>query len=400
MKSETVSRRTFIHSSVAGMAGIICAPKAQTARCGDKAEKVLVYRNLGKTGLRLPVIGMGILSSATPSLMQAALDAGISHFDSTADPAQQMRNEKMIGEVLKGRRRESVIYGTKIHLPQDYKTGIYKSSATEKEFTRLLDAALRNLQMDYVDIVYHHMVSRKESAFHEPVMSAMSKAKKAGKARFLGLTTHSNVPEAVHAAVDSGFYEVVMAAYNPRQKDLAQVKKAIARAAASGLGVVAIKVIRGDADKGRQPVNARASLKWVLQDSNVHATVPGFSNFEEMKVDLSVMEDLSLNEAERSDVNREASGPGMFCQGCGQCLRSCSAELPIPDLMRSYMYAFGYHQTTLAQSLLQSLELPDHVCEDCSSCRVVCTNGWNVAEKIHDILRLRDASLEAEFPIA
>jgi predicted aldo/keto reductase-like oxidoreductase len=221
-------------------------------------------------------------------------------------------------------------------------------------------------------------------------MNAMAKAKKAGKARFLGLTTHSNVPEVVHAAADSGFYEVVMAAYNPRQIDLPQVKEVIAKAAYSGLGVVAIKVIRGDAERGKQPVNPRASLKWVLQDSNVHATVPGFSTFEEMNVDLSVMEDLSLNDAERIDLEREASGSDLFCQGCGQCLRHCCAELPIPDMMRAYMYAYGYRQPALAQSLLASLELPGHVCEECSSCTVRCTNGWDVAEKIRDIVRLKN----------
>lgn len=376
--------------SAAGMAGIICRPSTKIVRGGDQGERKILYRTLGKTGMRVPVIGMGILTSGTPALMQAALDAGITHFDSTAAQPQQMRNEEMIGEVIKGRPRESVIFGTKIHLPQDNKTGLYKKAATEKEFTKKLDAALQCLQMDYVDILYHHMVSRRESAFHEPAMKAMEKAKKAGKTRFLGITTHSNVPEAVHAAADSKFYEVVMASYNPRQKNRLQVKEAIAKAADAGLGVVAIKVIRGDVEKGEKPVNPRASLKWVLQDSNVHATVPGFSNFEEMSIDLSVMEDLSLNDAEMNDLKREASGSGLFCQGCGQCLQHCSAELPIPDLMRAYMYAYGYRQPALAHSLLASLELPRQVCEDCSSCPVVCLNGWNVVEKIRDIVRLRD----------
>ncbi len=44
----------------------------------------LVYRTLGKTGMRVPVIGMGILNSGSPALMNTALDAGITHFDSTA----------------------------------------------------------------------------------------------------------------------------------------------------------------------------------------------------------------------------------------------------------------------------------------------------------------------------
>jgi len=395
MDKKLINRRQFMKSSVAGMAGFICLPSTAKRQGKNQKEKKLIYRTLGKTGIRVPVIGMGILSSGSPALMRAALDAGITHFDSTAAQPQQMRNEEMIGEVLRGLPRESVVFGTKIHLRQDYKTGLYTKEATEDEFLKKLDMALKRLKMDYVDIVYHHMVSRRESAFHEPAMKAMEKAKKAGKARFLGITTHSNMPEVVQAAADSNFYEVVMASYNYKQKNRWQVKKAVAKAADAGLGVVAIKVIRGGLGKGEKPVNPRASLKWVLQDSNVHATIPGFSNFEEMSVDLSVMEDLNLTEAEKSDLKRGASVSGLYCQGCGQCLQQCCDELPIPDLMRAYMYAYGYHQPALAQSLIASLALPRHACEGCSSCKVVCLNEWKVKEKVRDIIRLRNVPLSS-----
>jgi predicted aldo/keto reductase-like oxidoreductase len=388
VKRRTVHRRRFVKSSAAGMAGIVCFPSFNLAPGHKEGARPLICRTIGKTGIRVPIIGMGILSAGTPELIRAALDAGITHFDSTAARPQQARNEEMIGEVMRGRPRDSFIYGTKIHLPQDYATGLYGSAATEAEFTRQLDAVLRNLRMDYVDIVYHHMISRRESAFHEPAMNAMVKAKKAGKARFLGMTTHANVPEAVNAAVDSELYEVVMASYNPRQVDLPQVREAIARAAAAGLGVVAIKIIRGDVNRSEGPVNARASLKWVLQDTNVHATIPGFSSFEEMETDLSVMEDLNLTETERNDLHRQALGSDLFCQGCGQCLSSCSGALPIPDLMRAYMYAYGYREPALARCVLASLDLPENACCRCSSCPVECRNGWNVAEKVCEILRL------------
>jgi predicted aldo/keto reductase-like oxidoreductase len=394
MTESKLSRRKFLRNTSLGFigAGLLGRNSQAMADAGKKEEapKKLVFRTLGKTGIRVPVIGMGILSSGSPGMIKAALDAGITHFDSTAGQPQQMRNEEIIGEVMKGRPRDSFIYGTKIHIPRDYQTGLYTETATGQEFTKKLDEALKSLQMEYVDIVYHHMVSRRESAFYEPIMKAMEEAKKAGKARFLGMTTHSNVPEAVQAAADSKFYDVVMAAYNPRQKDRLEVKEAIANAAKAGLGVVAIKVIRGNPEKGAEPVNPVASLKWVLQDRNVHATIPGFSNYEEMNMDLAVMEDLSLTDAEMTDLKKEDSYSGMFCQGCGQCLKECPAELPIPELMRAYMYMYGYRQPALAHGLLKSLELPSKGCEDCSYCRVECRNGWEISEKICDIVRLRD----------
>lgn len=372
---------------MAGMAGLICFSPTRENQGRDPGERKLIYRTLGKTGMRVPVIGMGMLLSCNGGLLRAALDAGITHFDTTAGLPQQLRNEVIIGEVLKGRPRDSFVFGPKIHLPRNRTSGLYEKEATEEEFLRKLDASLKRLKMDYVDILYHHDVSRKESALYEPVMKAMDKAKRAGKTRFLGLTTHMNIAEAVQAAADSNFYDVVMAAYNFRQKDQLQIKDALAKAAGAGLGVVAIKVIRG-VEEDEKPTNPRASLKWALQDSNVHATVPGFSTFEEMNVDLSVMEDLTLTDAEQEDLKRASVLPGLYCQGCGRCLQQCSAKFPIPDLMRAYMYAYGYRQPALAQRLVASLDLPSRVCEDCSSCPVMCLNQWNVREKIREIVRL------------
>jgi len=384
MTGKKISRRHFLKSSAAGIAGFTYLPYNREKRAKDPRESKFICRTLGKTGIRIPVIGMGMLLSGNADLMRAALDAGITHFDTTAGLPQQLRNEIMIGEVLKGRSRESFIFGPKIHLPRNQTTGLYERSATEEEFLKKLDASLKRLKMDYVDILYHHGVSRKESAFYEPIMKAMDKAKKEGKTRFLGLTTHMNVAEAVQAAADSNFYEVVMAAYNSRQKDQLQIKNAIAKAARAGLGVVAIKVIRG-VEEGEKSTNPKASLKWVLQDPNVHATIPGFSTFDEMNVDLSIMEDLTLTDEEKEDLKRASHEPGLYCQGCGRCLKQCPAGLPIPDLMRAYMYAYGYRQPALARSLVASLELPGRICEDCSSCAVKCLNGWNIAGKIREL---------------
>jgi ferredoxin len=113
-----------------------------------------------------------------------------------------------------------------------------------------------------------------------------------------------------------------------------------------------------------------------------------------MKIALSVMEDLTLNDSEKKDLQKEASLPGLYCQGCRQCLGQCPEHLPIPDLMRAYMYTYGYRNLGLAQDLLLSLNLPTRVCEDCSLCPVKCLIGFNVSRKIKDVVRLREVPTE------
>ncbi len=59
-------------SSVAGMTAFICLPSTAKRQRKNQKERKLIYRILGKTGIEVPVIGMGILSSGSPALMQAS----------------------------------------------------------------------------------------------------------------------------------------------------------------------------------------------------------------------------------------------------------------------------------------------------------------------------------------
>jgi uncharacterized protein len=395
MEKNLIGRRNFMKSTLAGFGGFFflsAVEKQPEERLVDVKgkEKKRVYRTLGKTGLKLPVINMGVMNSDNPNLIRTALDSGILLLD-TAHAYMQGRNEEVIGSVIKGRPRDSYMIGSKVSLPQDHATGRYLEGATEAEFLKKLDLSLKRLGIDYVDILYHHNVSRRESAFYEPVLNAMAKAKKAGKFRFSGITTHTNEPEVIHAAVDTKFYEVVLTAYNYQQRHVAEVRDAIARAAQAGLGIVGMKAIRGGFRQTTSVRSASAALKWVLQDPNVHTIVPGFTTFDQLETDLSVMEDTRLNDAEKKELQKEASLPGLYCQGCRECLGQCAARLPIPDLMRAYMYVYDYRNLDMARDLVVSLGLPSRVCgEGCTLCPVKCSVGFNIREKIRDIVRIRE----------
>jgi predicted aldo/keto reductase-like oxidoreductase len=400
MSDKYIARRDFLKSTAAGFSGFFFLAAhekkpGETIEGKKLAKKNFPSRTLGNTGIKLPVINMGVMNSDNPNLVRAALNSGIIFLD-TAQTYQRGTNEAMIGEVLKERPRDSYVIATKARLAVNQNTGIYAAEATEEAFQKKIDTSLKNLGLDYVDIYYHHNVWVKESALYEPIMKALEKAKKAGKARFIGITTHKNEPQVIQAAIDSKFYDVVLTTYNFKQKHYAEVREAIARAAGAGLGVVVMKAMGGRQlqENAKMPVDPVPALKWVLQDPNVHTIIAGFTTFDQMELDLSVMKDPTLTKSEKAQLQWAASQVGLYCQGCGQCLNQCVQQLPIPELMRAYMYAYGYRNFREAQDLILSLNLPAQLCTDCSQCRVACLSGFAVADRVRNIVRLREIPVD------
>jgi len=389
-KITAMGRRDFLKTTATGL-GSFAYLSASLTRPPDAPDKFEGTRILGRTGIRLPIVSMGVMNTDNPQLVRAALDAGYVFLD-TAQGYQRGTNEAMLGEILKDRPRNSFVIATKASLPKDQAAGGYGLHATEEAYTKKIDTSLKSLRLEYLDVYYHHGTWTREATLHEPILSALQKAKKAGKIRAIGVSTHRNEPVVIGAAVESKIYDVVLTAYNFRQQHAADIQKAIAGAAGAGLGVVAMKSMggnRGGAYASSQ-IDARACIKWVLQDPNVHTVICGFTTFDQMTLDMSILKDLTLSAAEREQLRTASMKAGLYCQGCGACVGRCAQGLPIPDLMRAHMYLYGYRNLVAAQDLVLSLALPREVCDDCGACPVACTNGWNLRDRVRDVVRLRD----------
>jgi len=396
VKKKKFDRRHFIKSGILGLAGtaagsafLKAGPKSFHQQ-GEEKEK-FIYRTLGKTGIKLPVVSMGVMNADNPNLVAAALDSGITMLD-TANGYQKGKNEEMIGGVIKNRKRDSYVLATKVAYQKDRKTGLYPADKNVQSFEDEFNISLGRLGLDYVDILYLHGISVKETVFFAPALKFLEKMKKERKARFVGFSTHRNQNEMLDAAVECGIYDVVLTAYNFRQKNKEEMGEAMARAAKTGIGIVAMKTQAGAYwDKERQePINMKAALKWALQNENVHTSIPGFTAFDQLELDLTVMEDLTLTSEERADLRLDEgqAHAGLYCHQCGTCLEQCPSNVDVPTLMRSYMYAYGYKNLSLAHSTLE--ELGSRVaCSDCSSCSVTCPNGFDVPQKAKDIARLQ-----------
>ena len=368
------------------------APAAQPATAKSAAP---ARRVLGRTGLQVPVVSMGVMNADNPNLVRAALDSGIFLLD-TAHGYQDGRNEEMLGTVLKDRKRDSFLIATKVPLSTlDRRTGFFTKQTRGEEIEEKLDISLKRLGLDHVDILHLHNQSARESVHYEPVLRALEKAKRDGKTRFVGLSTHKNEPEVIRAAVEAKLYDVVLTSYNFRQDHHLEVQKAVAEAAQAGLGIIAMKTQAGVYwDKEKQsPINMKAALKWALRDPNVHTAIPGFTTLDQLQTDLAVLHDPALTD----DEKRSLEAPkvvGFFCQGCDQCLDPCLGKLPIPDIMRSFMYAHAYRNRAAAQALLLELGLPEFPCDDCGECPVRCAKGFDVRQRVRDIARLREVPRE------
>lgn len=387
------SRRDFIKTGIAGLAGAAVFPSM--LRAGQKEEKKngrkIIYRVLGKTGIRVPVVSIGA-QAKDPAVYKAALDAGLTHFD-TANNYGNGQHETMIGEIVKGRPRESFLITTKVYQPFDQKTGLFKNDATADKFISNAEDGLKRLGVDYVDMLLLHAPARRGAVLYQPALEALSKLKKEGKTRAVGVSTHTNEPEVINAVVESKVHDVVLTAYNFRQPHLEEMNRAIAGAAGAGIGVIAMKTQAGvywDKER-RRKIDMKAALKWVLMNEDVHTAIPGFETFEQLEEDLAVMENLKMTPEEREalEVGARSGTEGLYCSQCGLCMDQCGRGFDIPSLMRSYMYAYGYRDLAMAKRTADPVLRGGIPCGDCSDCAVKCRMGFDVRGKIEDIARLQ-----------
>ena len=150
------------------------------------------YRNLGESGLEVSEVGLGCNNfgrrwgyDRAKTIIGGALDHGVNFLD-TADVYGESESESIIGKALRGKRDEVVI-GTKFASPMG--EGPNSSGGSRKYVTDALEASLRRLQTDYVDLYQMHFPDR--STPIDETLRALDDMVTAGKVRYIGC---SNFP--------------------------------------------------------------------------------------------------------------------------------------------------------------------------------------------------------------
>jgi aryl-alcohol dehydrogenase-like predicted oxidoreductase len=172
------------------------------------------YRHLGKSGLKVSEIAYGnwithgsqVAEEAAATCVRAALDAGITTFD-TADVYADGRAEEVLGRALDGVRRESLEIFTKVYWPMG--SGQNDSGLSRKHIIESLHASLRRLGTDYVDLYQAHRFDHETPL--EETLRAFDDLVRSGKALYIGVSEWraSEIEAALRIAADLGLDRIV-----------------------------------------------------------------------------------------------------------------------------------------------------------------------------------------------
>jgi len=248
-------------------------------------------RNLGRSGLRVSVVGLGcnnfggrIDLEATRRVVHRALDAGITLFDTADSYGNRGTSETMLGETL-GDRRKDIVLATKFSQPMDDAQTL--KGASRRYIMFAVEASLRRLRTDWIDLYQQHLPDPLTPM--EETLRALDDLTRQGKVRYIGC---SNLPA----------WQVADAAWTSRAHDLNTFASAqdeyslLARGAerellpalnAYGLGLLPYYPLAGGLLTGKyrrdQPLPDKSRLTYVKASADRFLTERNWSQLERLE---------------------------------------------------------------------------------------------------------------------
>ena len=319
-------------------------------------------RIFGRSGIKVSILSMGgmydILNNRL--MLAKALEWGLDYWD-TAEMYGGGRSEEGFGRwfARKPQTRKKVFLVSKL------------STRRGSDFTPRLDACLKRLHTDYLDLFFVHGISSIDEM--TPELKAWSQEmKKAGKFRLFGFSTHSNMEECLEGAATLPWIDGIMFTYNFRLMNEPRMKAAVEACHQAGIGLTAMKTqgggpVKRDSDseihmasrfmqKGFTAEQAKLMAIW--EDKRIAGICSQMPNLTIMAANaVAAVDHNRLSASDRALLNQYARETcSDYCAGCGRvCLQALNKRVPINDVMRCLMYFHSYQDQMLARSTFQGL---------------------------------------------
>ncbi|MEM7221202.1 MAG: aldo/keto reductase [Pseudomonadota bacterium] len=391
-------RRLLKAGAIGGIAapGFYVPAHAEEPTAPPADDSVRRYARLGKTGYEISDISFGSsrLRSGEERLVHYALDRGVNYID-TAESYTSGQSETVIGNALKG-RRDKVILASKQWASAD---------TTRAEMMHELEASLRRLQTDHIEIYFNHAVNAVDRLENPEWHEFVAQAKAQGKIAYTGLSGHAGrLADVLEVAIDKSLVDVVLVGYNfgqdpkfyeritrsfdfvARQPELPRLLK---KAKDKGIGVVAMKTLMGArlndmrAYEASGSTYAQAAFRWTLGNADVDALVVSMTDEAQISEYLGASGAKALAQGDMDLLRRYAVLNGAtYCKhACNDCSGACPVDVPISDVLRTRMYATDYQDIDFARSEYRALATNASACLGCSGapCAGACPHGIDIS---------------------
>lgn len=285
-----ITRRRFIKTGVAGVAGLTIAGSGISAVSCAPASVTVDKVKLGKTGLAVSRIAMGTGtvgynkgSNQTRQGMDAfvkmahhAYERGIRFFDM----ADGYGSHPFVGEAIKTLPREKLTLLSKVWTHED-------GSENNLPVDKTLDRFRQEIGTDYIDILLMHCLSQGNwDKTRTHYMDGLAKAKQDGIIKAVGVSCH-NI-DALRLAASHPWIDVIMARINPFGTKMDgtpdEIKAILAEAQSNGKGVIAMKIF-GEGEHVRDD-EREESIRFALTQGNISCMTLGMES--ETQIDDAV----------------------------------------------------------------------------------------------------------------
>lgn len=294
MGKKQISRKEFVARTLGGIAGISVISDYLV-----KEEFVFPeLRSIGDTGIMVTPFCFGATRTNEESLIKYAVNKGINFID-TGRVYANGNNERLVGQAVAGIRKKIIIQ-SKIRLEQNELPARGKGKKGAEEIRAVLstklEASLKALNTDYIDIMLYHDALDENLLFHSEVLKFFSEMKKNGVIKACGFSTHNdciNLPERNNS---DRFYDTIMVPFNHKgsfvhsvtgkysEWDQKRLIAALTKAREKGIGVVAMKTCSGGKYSPSPEIEPsyKEAVNWVLQHDFISSAAIAMANFEQV----------------------------------------------------------------------------------------------------------------------
>ena len=366
-KNDKPNRRDFLKKAAAMGLGAAVGGSALRGPRQASAQITLPKapmprRPFGRSGINVSTLSLGgMFDILNNRLMLAkALEWGIDYWD-TAEGYGGGRSEEGIGRWFARNpdTRKRVFLVTKLSLRRG------------TDFTPRLEACLKRLHTDYIDLLFVHGIRGIDEM--TPDLESWSRAmKKAGKLRLFGFSTHSNMEDCLEGAARLPWIDGIMFTYNFRLMHEPRMKAAVDACYRAGIGLTAMKTqgggpVKSDSESeikmaGRFMkkgfTDHQAKLMAVWEEKRIASICSQMPNLTIMASNAAAAVDQTrLSQSDHALLARYARETSSdYCAGCGRlCSDVLGSKVPINDVMRCLMYVHFYQDLALARSTFETM---------------------------------------------